>query len=98
MNVTIIVPSLDPDEKLLKVVEGLLKEGFRDIILVNDGSGPDHTDSFRRGNRGSFGRPLSDRALQKALSGRMDPLRGGHNGHRGRESEPFLGPVALKNM
>ena len=30
MNVTIIVPSLDPDEKLLKVVEGLLKEGFRE--------------------------------------------------------------------
>ena len=46
MNVTIIVPSLDPDEKLLKVVEGLLKEGFRDIILVNDGSGPDHTAPF----------------------------------------------------
>ena len=46
MNVTIIVPSLDPDEKLLKVVEGLLKEGFRDIILVNDGSGPEHTAPF----------------------------------------------------
>ena len=47
MNVTIIVPSLDSDEKLLKVVEGLLKEGFRDIILVNDGSGPDHTAPFK---------------------------------------------------
>jgi len=46
MNVTVIVPSLDPDEKLLKVVEGLLKEGFRDIVLVNDGSGPDHTAPF----------------------------------------------------
>ena len=42
MNVTIIVPSLDPDEKLCLVVEGLLTEGFRDIVLVNDGSHEDH--------------------------------------------------------
>ena len=46
MNVTIIVPSLDPDEKLLKVVEGLLAEGFHDIVLVNDGSHADHLQPF----------------------------------------------------
>ena len=46
MNVTIIVPSLDPDEKLCKVVDGLLKEGFRDIVLVNDGSHIDHLGPF----------------------------------------------------
>lgn len=36
--VPVIVPSLDPDEKLHAVVEGLLREGFTDIVLVNDGS------------------------------------------------------------
>ena len=36
--VPVIVPSLDPDEKLHAVVTGLLDEGFTDIILVNDGS------------------------------------------------------------
>ena len=46
MNVTIIVPSLDPDEKLCQVVEGLLAEGFRDILLVNDGSHEDHLRPF----------------------------------------------------
>ena len=46
MNVTIIVPSLDPDEKLNLVVEGLLREGFDDIVLVNDGSHPDHLAPF----------------------------------------------------
>ena len=46
MKVTIIVPSLDPDEKLLQVVEGLLAEGFRDILLVNDGSHADHLQPF----------------------------------------------------
>ena len=46
MNVTIIGPSLDPDEKLCKVVDGLLAEGFDDIVLVNDGSHADHLAPF----------------------------------------------------
>ena len=37
-KVSIVIPSLDPDEKLLTVVDGLLATGFDDIILVNDGS------------------------------------------------------------
>ncbi len=48
MNVPVIVPSLDPDEKLELVVEGLLREGFRDIVLVNDGSRADHVAPFQR--------------------------------------------------
>ena len=48
MNVTIIIPSLDPDEKLNQVVDGLLAEGFRDIVLVNDGSHDDHLAPFRQ--------------------------------------------------
>ena len=38
MNVTIVVPSLDPDEKLAETVAGLRAAGFSDIILVDDGS------------------------------------------------------------
>lgn len=37
-RVSVVLPSLDPDEKLTAVVEGLLEKGFSDIILVNDGS------------------------------------------------------------
>ncbi len=37
-NISVVLPSLDPDEKLLAVVDGLLEHGFTDIILVNDGS------------------------------------------------------------
>ena len=37
-NVTVVLPSLDPDEKLGIVIDGLLKYGFSDIVLVNDGS------------------------------------------------------------
>ena len=37
-NISVVLPSLDPDEKLHAVIEGLLEYGFTDIILVNDGS------------------------------------------------------------
>jgi len=37
-NVCVVLPSLDPDTKLLTVIDGLLEYGFTDIILVNDGS------------------------------------------------------------
>ena len=34
----IVLPSLDPDQKFEKVVEGLTQEGFRHIVIVDDGS------------------------------------------------------------
>ena len=37
-KISVVLPSLDPDEKLIRVVDGLLEYGFTDIILVNDGS------------------------------------------------------------
>lgn len=37
-NVSVIIPSLDPDEKLVEVVRGLVSAGFEDIIIINDGS------------------------------------------------------------
>ncbi len=37
-KISVVLPSLDPDEKLNAVIDGLLKYGFTDIILVNDGS------------------------------------------------------------
>lgn len=46
MNITVIVPSLDPDEKLGQVVDGLVAAGFRDIVLVNDGSHKEHLQPF----------------------------------------------------
>lgn len=37
-KISVVLPSLDPDEKLNAVITGLLEYGFTDIILVNDGS------------------------------------------------------------
>lgn len=44
--VTIIIPSLNPDEKLMQVVKGLISEGFNDIVIVNDGSDANHMKPF----------------------------------------------------
>lgn len=37
-QITIIVPSYNPDEKLAEVVKGLREGGFEDILVINDGS------------------------------------------------------------
>lgn len=47
MKVTVIIPSLNPDEKLIQVVEGLIKKGFKDILIVNDGSDNEHKEPFQ---------------------------------------------------
>ena len=46
-QVSVVLPSLDPDEKLDAVIDGLLEYGFSDIILVNDGSKPENLPRFQ---------------------------------------------------
>ena len=46
-KISVVLPSLDPDEKLLAVIDGLLEYGFTDIILINDGSKPENLSYFR---------------------------------------------------
>ena len=45
-KISVVLPSLDPDEKLTAVIDGLLEHGFSDIILVNDGSKPENLHFF----------------------------------------------------
>nr|MCR5822936.1 glycosyltransferase family 2 protein [Lachnospiraceae bacterium] len=46
-NVTVILPSLDPDFRLNLVVDGCLAQGFKSIVIVNDGSHKDHLEPFK---------------------------------------------------
>ena len=41
MNVCALIPSSDPDERLVSTVKDLQSAGFRHIIVVDDGSRPD---------------------------------------------------------
>jgi putative flippase GtrA len=45
-NVTVILPSLDPDHRLNLVVDGCLEKGFKNIVIVNDGSDEAHLAPF----------------------------------------------------
>ena len=45
-DITVVIPSLNPDEKLRGVVSSLTSLGFEDIVLVNDGSDEAHTKNF----------------------------------------------------
>ena len=45
-RVTVVIPSLNPDEKLARTVDGLIALGFTDILLVNDGSTPQAAANF----------------------------------------------------
>ena len=42
----IVLPSLDPDEKFARVVDGLVEAGFAHIVIVDDGSSAGHRRYF----------------------------------------------------
>lgn len=45
-QLTIVLPSLNPDHKIIDVVDGLVLQGFTDIVIVNDGSDDKHMEPF----------------------------------------------------
>lgn len=51
MNATVVIPSLNPDEKILSTIQSLSDEGFSDIVLVDDGSDEEHKVFFDRASK-----------------------------------------------
>ena len=47
-KVQVIIPSLNPDEKLMKTACGMIEKGFTDVILVDDGSDGEHSREFEK--------------------------------------------------
>ena len=45
-RVPIIIPSYEPDAELLKLCEALCGKGLTDVVIVDDGSGPDYAPLF----------------------------------------------------
>lgn len=46
MDAVVVLPSFNPDEKMVETIKGLLKEGFDDIVVVDDGSLAEHKKFF----------------------------------------------------
>lgn len=47
-KIVVVIPSLNPDDKLLAVVEGLILHGFGNLLIVNDGSSPEKATYFQK--------------------------------------------------
>ena len=48
-KILVVIPSLDPDARLLKVIKGVQDAGFSDILLVDDGSSDKNQHFFDEG-------------------------------------------------
>lgn len=48
MNVVVLIPTLNPTEKLLTAVDNLINEGFGEIVVVDDGSRDECARIFER--------------------------------------------------
>lgn len=51
MRVTIIIPVLNPNIKLIKLTNQLIKNNFKDIIIVDDGSNNNYKDIYNKLNK-----------------------------------------------
>ena len=51
-SVTVVIPSLDPDDRLHEVIRGVQAKGFSDIVLVDDGSAPENQHYFEEAESG----------------------------------------------
>ncbi len=45
-QITVVIPAYKPDDKMLVTLDELVKAGFSDILVVNDGSGDEFNDIF----------------------------------------------------
>ena len=53
MNIAVILPVFEPDDKFNIFADGLVEAGFKDIIVINDGSSPEKIKHFEEAARHS---------------------------------------------
>ena len=77
--ITVLIPAYRPDEKLIGLLQQIKEKGY-DILVVDDGSGPEFRDIFRRAE--GYGKVISyeenkgkGHALKTGFSYLKDRLR-----------------------
>ena len=48
MNISVVIPAYDPDNKMVEFIDGLIEYGIEDIIVVNDGSDKETLEYFEQ--------------------------------------------------
>lgn len=87
----LIIPSLNPDEKLLPYIKGLAANGFRKIILVDDGSSPQYKPVFEAA--GSL--PECDLLVHTVNMGKGRALKDAFNFYCQKYADQFLGVITV---
>ncbi|MBQ7038336.1 MAG: bifunctional glycosyltransferase family 2/GtrA family protein [Clostridia bacterium] len=89
-SVAIIIPSLNPDEKLLSLLADLREAGFARLLVVNDGSSAEYDEYFEKA-RDNYGCTVLRHAVNQ---GKGRALKTAFN-HLLNEDEPCLGAVTV---
>lgn len=63
-EVPVVIPSYEPDEKLMGLLRELRETGFENLVLVDDGSGQEYEPFFRRA-REEFGARVLSHAVNQ---------------------------------
>lgn len=50
-RVTVLIPSLEPDDRLVPYLQALIEKGFEDILVIDDGSGESYQEVFSQIDR-----------------------------------------------
>ena len=48
LNIPVIIPSLEPDKRLIEILSSLKAEGFCNLVVVNDGSSAEYDNIFEQ--------------------------------------------------
>lgn len=73
-NSVILIPALNPDKELIQYIQELKRNGFDDIIVVNDGSSAEYLNIFERAKQ------MDCKVLQHAVNlGKGRALKNGFN-------------------
>ncbi len=89
-SVAIIIPSLNPDDKLLSLLADLREAGFAHLLVVNDGSSADYDEYFKTA-RDNYGCTVLRHAVNQ---GKGRALKTAFN-HLLNEDEACLGAVTV---
>jgi len=107
----VVVPSLNPDEKLMKVVDSMIGAGFSNILIVDDGSDAAHQQPFSEAEKRvactvlrhskNMGKGAALKTAFRYISAQRSDIFGvvtvdGDNQHRAEDARKLADALALQ--
>lgn len=90
-NSVLIIPSFNPDEKLVGYIKDLISNGFQKIILVDDGSSPKSKSVFEA----AYSMPECDLLVHTVNMGKGRALKDAFNYYCQKYAEDYSGVITV---